>query len=90
MIRTFILLAFLSLALPASAMADERDLIRTPVLGQKQDCSLLNECAKDDRVRQDVIGKTQELDNGFDKDGRGQRRTVSDNVLDQLSPASGR
>ena len=93
MIRIFVLTALCALTLPVYAMADdyerERDIIRSTPM-ENGDCDHFNDCNKDNRARRDTLGKTEELNNGFDKDGRGSRRTLSDNVLDQLSPASGR
>ena len=90
MIRIFALLALLVVTLPASAGAEdmferERDIISsTPTIGETQDCSRFSDCGKD------AIGDTQELGNRFDNQGRGSTRSLSDNVLDQLQPASGR
>ena len=97
MIRIFFPLALLLVALPASAMAEdmfqrERDIIGdTPAIGETQDCSRFSDCGREKaRDRENAIGETQELGNRFDNEGRGSRRSLSDNVLDQLSPASGR
>lgn len=97
MIRMFALLALLVLTLPAPAMAEdmferERAAINsTPTMDNTEPCTRFSDCGmQKNRIRENSIGETQELGNGFDNDGRGSRRSLSDNVLDQLQPASGR
>ncbi len=99
MIRIFALLALLVLALPASAMAEdmfkrEHDIIRNSGASGDTDygCSRFSDCGREKSrdTRENAVGETYELGNRFDNEGRGSRRSLSDNVLDQLSPASGR
>lgn len=90
MIRTLALLALLVFPSIAPAHAEERDALYNVLTEEKRDCAYFSECASDDRVRQEIIGDTPDLGNAFDNDGHGSRRALSDSVLDQLSPASGR
>lgn len=98
MIRIIASLALLVLALPASAMAEdmfkrERDIIYNSGAYGETDygCAGFSDCDGQKREsRENSIGETYEIENRFDNHGRGSHRPLSDNVLDQLSPASGR